>query len=222
MWKARKGSGGEEHSIALKVVEQELSQILVVHSLFRQCLIGQLLEKLFENLLFGFNRLFTFEPICSKQKYNRSVHMCVCVCGITCMYVYLCVLPFTHACVGDKSSPSQVLLLRLSPGNEEITVDFPKEICLVSKEEKHILLPKGLLLQLLWKKIKSPLFRRESMCFFKRVAPADAAWFAAYSNWIQQDECKLPTTATKDGDGGGRGRNRKCVDSVSDRHSPKQ
>lgn len=98
------------------------------------------------------------------------------------MYVYLCVLPFTHAYVGDKSSPSQVLLLRLSPGNEEITVDFPKEICLVSKEEKHILLPKGLLLQLLWKKIKSPLFRRESMCFFKRVAPADAAWFAAYSN----------------------------------------
>lgn len=57
--------------------------------------------------------------------------MCVCVCGITCMYVYLCVLPFTHAYVGDKSSPSQVLLLRLSPGNEEITVDFPKEICLV-------------------------------------------------------------------------------------------
>lgn len=29
-------------------------------------LIGQLLEQLFENLLFGFDRLFAFEPICSK------------------------------------------------------------------------------------------------------------------------------------------------------------
>lgn len=43
------------------------------------------------------------------------------------------------------------------------------------------------------------------MCFFKRAALADAAWFAAYSSWIKLDEDKLPTAATKDG-GGGRQR----------------
>lgn len=138
------------------------------------------------------------------------------------VYILMCVFPFTRAYVGDISSPSYVLLLRFSLCSEEITVNFHQDICLVSKEEKHILLPKRLLLQPFWKKIKSPLFRIESVCFFKTVAPADAAWFAAYSNWIQRDECKLPTTATKDGDGGGRGRNGKCVDSVSDRHSLKQ
>lgn len=131
--------------------------------------------------------------------------MCVCICGIISMYIYFCIYCHSLVHMLETDLPPVRSCFWASLCSEELTVNFPQDICLVSKEEKHILLPKRLLLQPFGKKIKSPVFRRESMCFFKRVAPADAAWFAAYSNWIQRDECKLPTTATKDGDGGAGG-----------------